>query len=334
MLIVSRRMIVKSGALALVAGAGAVLPARAAVRNPLRVGVNFAGAEFEKIGGHWRWPNMGNLHYYLDKGFNVFRVPFRWDRLQPELGQPLDATAMAGLDAIVAAATATGAVVILDAHDYGRRGGQIIAQAGSSVSAADFADFWGRLAAHYKRNPLVWYNLMNEPHDMDATANLTAQNAACAAIRAAGARAKVLFAGNAWTGAHSWVQSGNAQVMLGAKDPANNYAFDVHQYLDKGFGGSGPTVPGVAAHILDGVTGWARQHGKKLFLGEFGGDWSPASVHELDILLAYVVANKDVFLGATYFAGGGGWGHNVGSTDPIDGVEKPQTRLLERYLSR
>jgi endoglucanase len=299
----------------------------------LLFGVNIAGAEFEAIGGRWRWPSLTNLAYYLGKGFTVFRIPFRWERLQPELRGPLPEEALQGLDAIIAAINAQGAIAILDAHNYGRREKTIIGGSGSPVSAADFADFWGRMAARYKAQPLVWYNLMNEPHDMPAQANLEAQNAACLAIRKAGARAKVLFSGNAWTGAHSWIKSGNGAVMLGARDPADNYAFDVHQYLDPGFGGSGPKpVLGVGAHILAAVTIWARAHRKKLFLGEFGGGPSQAFLTELDSLLAYVVANKDVFIGATYFAGGGGWGRNPGSTDPVDGVEKPQIQMLEEYL--
>lgn len=316
----------------LAAGYGAV-SSRKPVRARMPIGVNIAGAEFEAIGGRWRWPSMTNLTYYLDKGFTIFRIPFRWERLQPELRGPLSEGALQGLDALIAAMNARGAIAVLDAHDYGRREKNIIGASGSPVSAADFADFWGRMAERYKARPLVWYNLMNEPHDMPAQVNLGAQNAACQAIRKAGARAKVLFSGNAWTGAHSWMKSGNGEIMLKAYDPANNYAFDVHQYLDPGFGGSGPKpIPGVGTHILDDVTNWARVHGKKLFLGEFGGGPSRAFLTEIDALLAYVAANKDIYIGATYFAGGGGWGRNAGSTDPIDGVEKPQTLLLEKYL--
>jgi len=300
-----------------------------------RLGVNLAGAEFKAIGGRWKWPNLLNLAYYLDKGFSVFRIPFKWNRLQPELRGALPETALGGLDAIIDAINAKGAIAILDAHDYGRRDQNIIAGEGSPVTAADFADFWGRMGERYRASPLVWYNLMNEPHDMPEEANLNAQNAACEAIRKAGATSKILFSGIAWTGAHSWIKSGNGTVMLGAHDRLNNYAFDVHQYLDPGFGGSGPeAIPGIGAHILDAVTGWARAHRKELFLGEFGGGTSRDFLVELNSLLAYLVAHRDVFIGATYFAGGGGWGRNNGSSDPIDGVEKPQTLLLEKYLGR
>lgn len=343
--IFSRRRVLQTGIAAAGVGlqpfsgiqvASGALSSRKVKGEQFHVGVNLAGAEFEAIGGRWRWPSLTNLAYYLDKGFTVFRIPFRWDRLQPQLRGALPEAALLGLDAMIAAINAKGAIAILDAHDYGRREKNIIGGEGSPVTIADFADFWGRMGQRYRNRPHVWYNLMNEPHDMPAQANLDAQNAACAAIRRAGAKSKVLFSGIAWTGAHSWIKSGNGAVMLGAHDTANNYAFDVHQYLDQGFGGSGskPVVVGVGSHILDAVTDWAKTHGKKLFLGEFGCGPSKEFLVELNALLAYTVAHQNVFIGATYFAGGGGWGRNGGSSDPIDGVEKPQTLLLEKYLNR
>jgi endoglucanase len=45
-----------------------------------------------------------------------------------------------------------------------------------------------------------------------------------------------------------------------------------------------------------------------------------------------MVTHKDVFIGATYFAGGGTWGQRMGSADPVGGVDKPQTLLMQRYL--
>jgi len=246
---------------------------------------------------------------------------------------PLDEAALMGLDQIVKTATAAGAVVLLDAHDYGRRDNQIIGDVQSTVTANIFADFWGRMAKRYKYNSSVWYNLMNEPHDQSAEANIRAQNAACAAIRAAGARSKVLFSGTAWTGAHSWLTTANGVATLQMVDPANNFAFDAHQYLDKGYGGGTlVAIPGIGARILNDITTWARQNRKQVFIGEFASGPTQPSLKELNDLLHFMVTHKDVFIGATYFAGGGTWGKNPGSTDPIGGVEQPQTLLLQRYL--
>jgi endoglucanase len=285
------------------------------------------------IGGRWKWPRISNVDYYLSNGFNIFRIPFKWDRLQLELGGMLDEEAMVGLDEIVRTITAPGAVAMLDSHDYGRRANVEIGISGSPVSAAAFADFWGRLAGRYRRNPLVWYNLMNEPHDQDAMLNLAVQNAACASIRRAGARSKVLFSGIGWTDAGTWVKRGNASVMLRAVDPANNYGFDVHQYLGKAnLGKPLEAFPGIGGRVLAEVYNWGKVNKKKVLLGEFSINKEPQSMHEAELMLQYMAERTDVFIGATYFAGGGTWGRNPNSADPIDGVEKPQTKMLKRYL--
>lgn len=79
-------------------------------------GINIAGAEF---GGYSFWPTTQDMDYFAGKGMNVFRVPFEWTRMQPILSQPLDATEIAGLDAVVQYATVTkGVYVIIDPHKY------------------------------------------------------------------------------------------------------------------------------------------------------------------------------------------------------------------------
>ncbi|MCJ2180432.1 glycoside hydrolase family 5 protein [Novosphingobium album (ex Hu et al. 2023)] len=299
------------------------------------LGVNIAGAEFDPTGDNWHWPSLSNLTYYLNKGCSAFRIPFRWERLQPELRGSLCEATLQGLDTLVSAINANGSIAILDAHNFGRRDGVVIGGDGSPIAAADFADFWQRMGQRYKARPLVWYNLMNEPNRMPAEVNLRVQNAACQALRSSGASSKVLFSGIAFSGCHSWINSGNGKVMLGVSDPADNYAFDVHQYLDQGFSGtSSKVVPGAGSRTLGPITEWARVHGQKLFLGEFGARRSNGFLVELNALLAYMSAHRDVFIGGTYYAGGGSWRNNTMSTDPVAGVEMPQMLVLEKYLGK
>jgi endoglucanase len=338
---ISRRGTIKAaGLIAIAGGLGTFSTAIASCGHaPLLIGVNLAGAEFEAISGKWHWPSTDNMRYYLTKRFNVFRIPFRWDRLQPTLNGPLLESAIEGLDVLVAMASHAGAVVIFDAHDYGRRDGRIIGEPGGEATIPAFASFWGEMARRYGTNRLAWYGLMNEPHDESPQLNLAAQNAACAAIRQEGGLGKVLFSGIAYTGAHSWAGSGNASVMLGASDPHTNYAYDMHQYLDRGFGGSSPeSIPGIGKTILNAAIAWARAHSKKVFLGEFAAGPNMGSQQELTSLLDVVASNRDVFLGGTYFAGGGVWGsQNTVTTDPRDPshpVDTTQTKILTGYVNR
>jgi endoglucanase len=60
----------------------------------------------------------------------------------------------------------------------------------------------------------------------------------------------------------------------------------------------------------------------------------PGIVAELQAMIDFMAAHQDVFIGGTMFAGGGTWGRNPKSADPIDGVDKPQTMLLRQYFNR
>ncbi|MDH7571871.1 MAG: cellulase family glycosylhydrolase, partial [Armatimonadota bacterium] len=173
-------------------------------------GVNLAGGEFGKAvrgtplvyGKHFIYPNQAEIEYFTGQGMNVFRYPFHWEVLQPELGKPLDATEVARFRESVERATRRGCVVILDPHNYARHYGRLIG--GPEVSQEDFCDFWRRLAHEFKGNPHTWFGLVNEPHGISAKEWFAVAAAAVRAIRDTGAKNLILVPGTAWSGAHSW----------------------------------------------------------------------------------------------------------------------------------
>src|SRR5262249_41391320 len=162
----------------------------------------------------------------------------------------LDSTELARLDDVVSYATGKGLKVDVDPHNYGYGFGNLIGSAQTPNTA--FADLWGKLAAHFKTNSNVIFGLMNEPHDQSATAWLGSANAAIAAIRNAGATQEILVPGSYWDGAWTWVSSDNDTVIgTGVADPAHNFAFEVHQYLDQdGSGNSGAISTTIGAERL------------------------------------------------------------------------------------
>src|SRR5690554_7769480 len=133
-------------------------------------GVNLAGAEFGRIGSDAYWyPTAEDLDYFKSKGFTLYRFPFKWERIQPVMNEPLDPIELANMRAFVDAAQERDLLVILDMHNYGRRhingSSQIIGSPGLSI--ADVADAWHRLAEEFKDYNNIWaYGIMNEPHDM------------------------------------------------------------------------------------------------------------------------------------------------------------------------
>lgn len=278
-------------------------------------GVNLAGAEFGQgrgtYGKDYAYPSDETITYFADKGFNAVRLPFKWERLQPRLNRNFDKAERKRLSDTVKALRKAGMTVILDPHNYAYYGDQQIGSAAVPDSA--FADFWSRLAADYKQDAGVQFGLMNEPHDAPATQWLASANAAIAAIRETGATNLVLVPGTIWSGAHSWEEErdggANGTVMLGIQDPADNNAYEVHQYLDGDFSGKASTCERAddAVKALERFTDWLKRNGKRGFLGEFGGSAEPACLDGLARMTALVHRENAVWTGWTYWAAGDWW---------------------------
>jgi endoglucanase len=336
-------------------GAASLLACVLAHANPTSAieyaGVNLSGAEFGEsqlpgtYGSNYVYPSFAEIDYYQNVGMNVIRVPFRWERLQRSLYAGLDGPEFARLSAVVGYATSRGVTVLLDPHNYARYNGNLIGSA--AVPHAAFADFWSRLAQQFKGNPRVLLGLMNEPHDMPTEQWLAAANAAIAAIRAAGAQNLILVPGNAWTGAHSWSDNWygtpNATVMRGVVDPAHNFAFEVHQYLDSDSSGTSAQIVSttIGSQRLANFTSWLRSNGYRGFLGEFAvaGSTIGAGIGDeaLSNVLGYLDANSDVWRGWTFWAGGPWWGEYMFTLEPQNlgqqnETDRPQLAVMEPHL--
>jgi endoglucanase len=303
------------------------------------LGINLAGAEFGSVGGgahgtNYIYPSNDSIDYYASKGMEVIRLPFLWERVQPTQNGPLDQSELSRIESIVDYAASKGMNVVLDVHNYGEAWGGLI---GSDVPNSVFADFWGKMATHFKGDANVVFGLMNEPNQQSASQWIGSANAAIDAIRDAGATQHILVPGSYWDGAHSWVSSDNDTVVgNGVVDPLKNYSFEVHQYLDGNSSGTSASVvsPTIGVERLTEVTDWARSTGNKLFLGEFGAAQDGASLAALDNMLKYMEQNADVWSGATYWAGGPWWGDYMFSVEPdniASPADKPQLDLLEKY---
>lgn len=305
-------------------------------------GVSLAGAEFGAgnlpgtYGSDYIYPTVASVGYFRGKGMNTVRLPFLWERLQPTLNQPLDAAELGRLTSFVTQVGASGSTVLLDPHNYARYRGNLIGS--SAVPNAAFADFWTRLATQFKGNDKVLFGLMNEPNTMPTEQWLSAANAGLAAIRAVGAGNVVMVPGNAWTGAHSWAESGygtpNAIVMKGIVDPGHNMVFEAHQYLDADSSGTSPNCVSatIGAERLQVFTAWLRTNGYRGFLGEFAGGANATCNQAVSNMLTYVEANSDVWTGWTWWAAGPWWGSYMYSIEPNGGTDQPQMATLAPYL--
>jgi endoglucanase len=306
-----------------------------------RRGVSLSGAEFGfQIPGvfdvDYTYPMPAEIDYYVSKGMTEFRIPFLWERLQPTLGGPLNEIELGRLDGIVNYALSKNVGVLLDPHNYARYNNGVI---GGEVPNTAFADFWSKVADHYKGSLRVDFGLMNEPHDMPTEQWVDAANAAIQAIRATGATNLIAVPGNAWEGAKSWSEgwygTANSAAMLSVVDPGNNIMFEAHQYLDADSSGSDPTCGGakIGADRMAPFTSWLRANHKKGFLGEFATGSSPICLEAVDNMLKQLDDNADVYMGWTWWGAGPWWGAYPFSIEPAGATgDRPQMDVLTKHL--
>lgn len=342
------RRAILDGGLAIAASCAGAHASRAQPPSGLAfAGVNLAGSEFGTIPGTYGtdyiYPAPTNIDYFAELGFNLIRIPFRWERLQPTLGSPLAATDLALLSSVVDYAAAKGLYVVLDTHNYARR--RVVKDhwaaehlIGSElVPAAAFTDYCTRLAGAFKGAPSVIFGLMNEPWGLAAEDWLVIADQAIAAIRRAGAEQLILVPGIAYTGAHSWITSGNA-VMGNVVDPRNNFAFEVHQYFDPDSSGTSATAfgPRIGTQRIESFQHWARDNGFKAFLGEFAAGDDKTSLEALADICRTLKANSDVWIGWSAWAGGAWWPEDyIFNLEPSKSRQmRPQTKLLAGCAQR
>jgi endoglucanase len=317
----------------------------AVVAPPTIQGVNLSGMEFSTGTSFAAGliPTQAMVDVYASRGFNVIRLPFSWRRLQHELYGPLDVVGNGSGDAekvkaLVDYITITkGMYCILDPHDGAGRGGITGKLGSANLPVATYEDYWSKLITYLGiNNQKIILNLTNEPGGLSADAWMKIANSLTAAIRLTGSLQHLHVPGTAATGAHSWVSSGNAASLLSYFDPANNYAFEVHQYLDSDSSGQKLTCTlNAGSTRMNGFYDWLATNNKKGFLGEVAApifDDPALCPTELNAILDGVNANPNMY-GWSAWGGGGYWGNYYNRIeDPATGLDSVVMNLLVSKL--
>jgi endoglucanase len=331
-------------------------------RRPKR-GVSLAGPEFGAeraqfsnqtpgaFGRDYTYNSEATVAYFCSQGLRLFRLPLRWERLQPRLGQPLDADELDRVRTVIAWARKHEGEVIVDIHNYGRyvlvRDGKptacVIDQAAggqSPVRREHLADLWRRLSQVFADEPAVYaYGLMNEPHDMGSSNWKSISQATVDAIRGLGDRKRILVAGDGWSSAVRFAALNGPRAWI--NDPARNVVYEAHCYFDED--GSGhyaksydaelardPRLEARGADRVRPFLRWCRSNAATGFLGEFG---IPGADPRWQAVLARFLDELDrADMGGCYWAAGEWWGDYPLSIQPRDPAQKaaPQLRVLIR----
>ncbi|KAJ7650198.1 endoglucanase [Roridomyces roridus] len=296
-------------------------------------GVNESGAEFGSgiwpgtLGTDYTFPSPSSIDYFVADGFNFFRVPFMMERLVPPstgMTGPFNSAYLSGLTTIVNYITSKGAYAALDPHNFMIYNNQDI------TSTSDFQTFWTNLANQFKSNSHVIFDIMNEPNTIPASTAFSLNQAAINGIRSTGATQLILAEGTSWTGAWTWVSSGNGAAFAALKDPLNNTAIEMHQYLDSDGSGTNATCVSstIGAERLAAATTWLQQNNMKGFLGEIGAGSNADCIAAVSgAFCSMQTAAGSPWIGASWWAAGPWW-----PADYFTGIEPPSGVAISQVL--
>ncbi|KAF3916178.1 Endoglucanase [Arthrobotrys entomopaga] len=293
-------------------------------------GVNEAGAEFGTaipgtLGKDYTWPTFDSVDYFLDAGFNAFRIPIMLERAAPPdsgLDDPstYDQSYLSGLYQIVSYITSKGGQAIIDIHNFGRYNGDIL------TDVSGFGIFWHALSAWTAFSPNVVFDLMNEYHDMDDSLVFQLNQAGLSAIRGNNLTNLILVEGNSWSGAWTWRD--NNDMLKYLTDFGNNMAFEMHQYLDSdGSGTSDECVSDTigAERVADAIS-WCEENDVQCFLGEYAGGDNDVCLAAVSGMLCAIKSSPN-WIGATWWAAGPWW-----PSDTFSNIEPPSGAAVADYV--
>lgn len=322
-------------------------------------GMSISGLEFTPgtfpgtLNTHFFAPALADFQYMATKGFNLVRLPFRWERVQPTLGGALDTTHLNLIKQAINDARTVGIPVMLDVHNYG---GYYVAGVehkinDGTVTYAHFADLWSRLSSEFKNDSNVWgYGLMNEPESMpvptttanyNTTATWTlAARAALAAIRATGDTKHITVCLDRFGGIQQFTPYYGANPSVWVTDTISGKLWiEGHHYFDNDYSGVYTTPEwgsGSQRSIYDSpnilltVSSWAQSKGVGFMLGEVGvPNYDERWLSQLNDL--YRIADQ-YGVAVQYWAMGVYYG-SVTTCHPLNNYteDRPVMKIIEKY---
>jgi endoglucanase len=299
--------------------------------------VNLAGAEFGGLPGvmyqQYIYPTE-SIKKLEGSPYKGIRLPFRWERIQPELYGELNSNELAVMKAFLDEANKYGYGVVLDLHNYFERklNNQTYKIGSVEVSNNAFSHLWQKMAIEFKDHPaVIGYGLMNEPHDTDGKWPAAAQ-AAVNGIRKIDTSTPILVSGDAWSGAHSWDRN-NALLHTQVVDPNNNLIFEAHQYFDSNYSGTYPDNQCISAadavSKINVFVNWLKVNNLKGFIGEYNVPDEPNCLNTLEQAVRTFESNG---IPHAIWAAGPWWGSYVISVEAKDGKQAVQTEIVRKVV--
>lgn len=308
------------------------------------LGMTLGGGEINEnqlpgqLNEHYQYPTEEEVDYYYQKGFRLITIPFRWERVQKNLGGDLDFGEIGEIRKMVTWASNRNMQVILSMYNSGRyrKYGVDYIVGSYSVNRQDFADCWNRIANAFAGYSNIYgYNLMSEPHDMQAFDWQTTAQWAISSIRLADRRSRIIISGNNYAAAESWPDYSDALKYL--NDPQDKLVYSAHCYFDNDFTGKylfsydqSQAWDSTGIQRAMPFVKWLKQNNKRGMIGQFGvPDTDARWLQIMDKFLQYL---KSENVTAQYSSSGKKLAGNPINTYPLASIERPQIKTLQTFL--
>lgn len=261
------------------------------------------------LGTDYFVPSTQELDAYKNTyGITLVKLPFSWERIQPTLGGALDATYLGYITTLLAACQARNIFVIPSVYQVGGGSSYNPGLAAGTITSANFADLWTRLATAFAPYNCWGYGLLNEPTGWSggATQWHTYAQAAVTAIRAVDKTTQICVSSYAFTSG-SWLN--DLLIHQAVVDPNSNILWESHVYFDANDSGvyansydTDGTTPTLGVERASVFAYWCRLFNQRGFFGEYGvPDTDPRWLTVMENFLAYIQSNN---MWATYWTGG------------------------------
>ena len=309
------------------------------------LGINLCGGEYGEntvpgnLNEHYAYPTEDEVNYFHKKGFKTVTIPFRWERIQKNLGGDLDFQEIGEIKKVVSWCSNKGMQVILSMHNGGRyRKNGIDYIIGSyTVSRNDFSDVWNRLANAFSGYQNMYgFEIMTEPHEMQGFDWFTTAQEAINSIREADRRNTIIISGENYAASESWFDYSDQLKNL--KDPQNKIVYNAHCYFDIDFTGKylysyeqNKVEDSLGIKRVMPFVDWLRQNNKKGMIGQFGvPDTDPRWLNVMQYFLKYL---NEQNVTAVYWASGKRWNGNPMSVFPLAQNDRPQMGVLRQFVT-
>ena len=309
-------------------------------------GVSLCGAEFGinnlpgKLNINYTYPTADEIKYFSQKGIHVVQLPIRWERIQKEIGGPLDAVEMKEIKSFLNSCHKEGISVIINLHNFGRyiRGNKELIIGSPQLPVTYFKDVWQKIAQELKGSGNIYaYDLMNEPHDMLFMPWSKIAQAGIEGIRQSDWQNPIMVEGDQYSTAGCWVRFNDELKYL--KDPSSKIIFNAHCYFD--YDNSGKYQRDFDHNNVNPYTGiqkvkpfvdWLLKNKFYGFVGEFGVPKTDSRwLIVLENFLNYLDKNN---ISGTYWAAGPWWKNYSLSIEPEDGQDQPQMAIYAKYFAK